>query len=89
MVKLHELILTEYHKTLMHVKFICGGLATHREKWARLENLASSGKIGTLRLTEDERLLFKVNSDCIAVVEGALQHLNRQRIQDIPLDGVP
>ncbi len=29
------------------------------------------------RLTEDELTIFKVNSDCVAIVENALQHLDR------------
>lgn len=45
--------------------------------------------ISKLRLPKDELPIFKFNSDYIAIVEGTFQHLDSQRIEDIPLDCSP
>ena len=75
-------------------------LSNTRCRGARLGNLAYRGRMSAKcssilefyhksRLTEDERSIFKINNDGITVVEDAFQHLDRQRIEDIPLECAP
>ncbi len=71
-----ELILTvRYHETLPRVKLsvqVCNSSMAIGE----VINLASSEKTGPLRFLEDKFVLRKVYSERIAIVEGALQHLD-------------